>query len=166
MRMLTIVGLVAMMAGALQAQQPAAAQPTTPDTDLTKLGYISAADIAAGMKKLPQDRADVAMRIFQIPPYNVNAAHRAPVTQIANVHDDQSELFMVIDGGGSIVWGGKIVGATRNGTNVTGKSIEGGTTQRLGKGDFFVVPPGLPHMFADIGPGGLQVMQLYLPRTR
>lgn len=43
---------------------------------------------------------------------------------------------------GSIVWGGKVVGATRTGGNVTGKAIEGGTTQKLSKGDFFVVPPG------------------------
>ena len=76
---------------------------------------MSAGDIAAGLKKLPQDRADISMRIFQIPPYNVNAAHRAPVSQVANVHDDQTELFMVLDGTGSIVWGGKVVGETRNG---------------------------------------------------
>ena len=158
-------GMTLFLSGTAWAQTPAAAPPT-PDTDLTKLGYVSAGDIAAGLKKLPQDRADISMRIFQIPPYNVNAAHRAPVTQVANVHDDQTELFMVLDGTGSIVWGGKVDGETRNGGNVTGKSIEGGTTQKLGKGDFFVVPPGLPHMFANIAPGGLQLMQLYLPKTR
>jgi hypothetical protein len=32
---------------------------------------------------------------------------------------------------------GTVVGATRNGGNVTGKSIDGGTAQKLGKGDFF-----------------------------
>ena len=166
MRMATILTVLVLLSGPARAQQPAATAPPTPDTDLTKLGYVSAAEIASGLKKLPQDRADVSMRIFQIPPFNVNAAHRAPVTQIANVHDDQTELFMVIDGSGSIVWGGKVVGPTRNGANVTGKTLEGGTTQRLGKGDFFVVPPGLPHMFANIAPGGLQVMQVYLPKTR
>jgi len=125
MRLIAMVGVLALLAGnAWAQQQPAAATPPTPHTDLTKLGYMSAADIAAGLKKLPQDRADIALRIFQIPPYNVNAAHRAPVTQIANVHDDQSELFMVIEGAGSLVWGGKVVGATRNGANVTGKAIE------------------------------------------
>ena len=165
MRTLAIAGMTLFLAGRAWAQAPAAA-PTTPDTDLTKLGYVSAGDVAAGLKKLPQDRADISMRIFQMPPFNVNAAHRAPVTQVANVHDDQSELFMVLDGSGSIVWGGKVVGATRNGANVTGKSIEGGTTQTLGKGDFFVVPPGLPHMFANIAPAGIQLMQLYLPKTR
>lgn len=165
MRMISIASLTLLLSGHLLAQTPAAAPPT-PDTDLTKLGYVSAGDITAGLKKLPQDRADISMRIFQIPPYNVNAAHRAPVTQVANVHDDQTELFMVLEGTGSIVWGGKVAGATRNGGNVTGKAIDGGTTQKLSKGDFFVVPPGLPHMFANIAPGGLQLMQLYLPKGR
>ncbi len=105
MRMITIVGVLVTMSAIVWAQQPAAAPP--PDTDLTRLGFVSATDITAGLKKLPQDRADISMRIFQIPPYNVNAAHRAPVTQVANVHDDQSELFMVIEGTGSIVWGAK-----------------------------------------------------------
>ena len=164
MRTIVIVGIAACLSTAVAAQTPAAAP--TPDTDLTKLGYVSAGDIAAGLKKLPQDRADISMRIFQIPPYNVNAAHRAPVTQVANVHDDQTELFMVLDGTGSIVWGGTVAGATRNGGNITGKGIDGGKTQKLGKGDFFVVPPGLPHMFADIAPGGLQLMQVYLPKSR
>jgi mannose-6-phosphate isomerase-like protein (cupin superfamily) len=166
MRIIAIATFSLLLGGNAWAQAPAAA-PSTPDTDLTKLGYVSAADIAAGLKRLPQDRADISMRIFQIPPYNVNAAHRAPVTtQVANVHDDQTELFMVLDGTGSIVWGGKVVGGTRNGGNVGGKAIEGGTTQKLAKGDFFVVPPGLPHQFANIAPGGLQLMQLYLPKTR
>lgn len=164
MRMIAIAGLALFVSSNVWAQAPAA--PATPDTDLTKLGYVSAGDIAAGLKKLPQDRADISMRIFQIPPYNVNAAHRAPVTQVANAHPDQSELFMVLDGTGSIVWGGTLAGETRNGATVTWKSIEGGTTQKLAKGDFFVVPPGLPHMFANIAPGGLQLMQLYLPKTR
>lgn len=71
--------------------------------------------------------------LFQIPPYDVNAAPRAPVPQVANVQDDQTELFMVLDGTGSIVWGGKVAGATRSGANVTGKAIDGGTTHLLFK---------------------------------
>jgi hypothetical protein len=165
MRTIAMVWVLVCLAGNGWAQQ-APSTPPTPDTDTTKLGYMSAADIAAGLKKLPQDRADIAFRIFQLPPYNVNAANRAPVTQIANIHDSQSELFMVIDGSGSIIWGGKVVGETRTGDNVAGKSIQGGTSQKLAKGDFFVVPPGLPHMFADIAPGGLQVMQVYLPKPK
>ena len=156
--------IAVMMCVALSFAGHAWAQPATPDTDLTKLGYVSAGDIAAGLKKLPQDRADISMRIFQIPPYNINAAHRAPGSQFKNMQQDQSELFMVIEGTGSIVWGGTITSTPRNGATLTGRGIDGGTTQKLAKGDFFVVPPGLPHMFANIAPGGLQLMQIYLPK--
>lgn len=75
MRIVAIATLTLCLSGSAWAQAP-----PTPDTDLTKLGSVSAGEIAAGLKKLPQDKADISMRIFQIPPYNVNAAHRAPVT--------------------------------------------------------------------------------------
>ena len=58
-----------------------------------------------------------------------------------------------------------IVGRTRNGTNVTGKSIDGGARQKLAKGDFLIVPAGGPHWFTDISPVGVSLMQLYLPKA-
>ena len=62
--------------------------------------------------------------------------------------------------------GGTIVEPTRNGMNVTGKAIEGGARQKLAKGDFLIVPAGVPHMFADISPAGITVMQLYLAKAK
>lgn len=61
--------------------------------------------------------------------------------------------------------GVKKLGGTRNGANVTGKSIDGGTRQKLAKGDFLIVPAGVPHQFTDISPAGISLMQLYLPKT-
>ncbi|NJR42630.1 MAG: cupin domain-containing protein [Akkermansiaceae bacterium] len=46
--------------------------------------------------------------------------------------------------------GGKLVGETRNGTNLSGKAIEGGTAQKFSKGDFLIVPSGVAHQFVDI----------------
>jgi quercetin dioxygenase-like cupin family protein len=54
------------------------------------------------------------------------------------------------------------VDATRNGDNMNGKSIEGGTSQALGKGDFVLVPAGVPHQFTNIQ-GTLTQMALHLP---
>ena len=41
-----------------------------------------------------------------------------------------------------------------------------GSKQKLAKGDFLIVPAGVPHMFADISPAGITVMQLYLPKAK
>jgi mannose-6-phosphate isomerase-like protein (cupin superfamily) len=163
MRMMATAGVLVLLSGSARAQQPAA--PVQPPNDQSKASYISAADVAAGVAKLGNDKADVAFRVFQVPPYTINAAHRAPVTQVANLHEAQAELFVVMDGTATMVTGGKVVEPTRNGTNVTGKAIEGGVKQKLAKGDFFIVPAGVPHQFTEIAPGGITMMQLYLPKT-
>jgi mannose-6-phosphate isomerase-like protein (cupin superfamily) len=159
-----LVGALVFLSGSAWAQTaPSAAAP--PPNDPTKAHYMSAAEIASGVAKLGNDRPDVAFRIFQIAPYTVNAAHRAPVAQVANLHDANTELFMVMEGTATMVTGGKILGETRNGANVIGKSIEGGTSQKLSKGDFLLVPAGVPHWFTNIAPGGISLMQLYLPKA-
>jgi hypothetical protein len=70
----------------------------------------------------------------------------------------------VVDVSATMVTGGKLVGETRNGTNLSGKSIEGGTPSKLAKGDFFMVPEGVPHWFSQIDPAGLNIMSFHLPR--
>ena len=61
--------------------------------------------------------------------------------------------------------GGKLVGETRNGTNLSGKSIEGGTAQKFGKGDFLIVPSGVAHQFVDVQ-SPVVVMSMYLPDAK
>ncbi len=163
MRTIATLALLVLCAAPARAQQ--APSPQTPD-DPSMAHYKSAAQVAAGVAALGNDKADVAFHVFQLPPYAVNAAHRAPVDQVANLHEAQAELFIVMDGAATMVTGGKLVGATRNGTNLAGKSIEGGTRQRLAKGDFFIVPAGVPHWFTEIAPSGLNVVQLYLPNAK
>jgi mannose-6-phosphate isomerase-like protein (cupin superfamily) len=58
------------------------------------------------------------------------------------------------------------VGGTTNGANVTGTSIDGGVSTKLGKGDFFMVPEGVPHWFSQIDAAGLNIMSVHLPRTK
>jgi mannose-6-phosphate isomerase-like protein (cupin superfamily) len=84
------------------------------------------------------------------------------VPQGAAIHDKDAELFYIIDGTTTIVTGGKLVDPTRNGDNVAGKSIDGGTSQALAKGDFVLVPAGVPHQFTNIT-GTLTQMALHLP---
>jgi hypothetical protein len=39
----------------------------------------------------------------------------------------------VVDGSATLLTGGKLVGETRNGSNLQGKSIKGGTSQKFSK---------------------------------
>jgi len=146
--------LVSLSIWAQQAQAPAPLQG----------GQVTAADFAAIVAKQPKDR-NGNQTFLQLAPYNVNMEHRpGTVTQTASVHDKEAELFYVVDGSGTMVTGGKLMNPTRNGDNQTAPSIEGGTSKRVAKGDFILVPEGTPHWFSKID-GELTLMSLHLPRT-
>jgi mannose-6-phosphate isomerase-like protein (cupin superfamily) len=103
--------------------------------------------------------------VFSLAPYNVNVERRLPMPQGASLHEAQAELFYVIDGSATLLTGGKLVGETRSGTNLSGKAIEGGTTQKFGKGDFLLVPSGVAHQFIDIQ-APVVLMSVYLPNPK
>jgi len=127
-------------------------------------GVVTAADLAAIVAKQPKDRTGNAT-FLQLAPYNVNMEHRVNTPQNASIHDKEAELFYVVDGGGTIVTGGKLTNASKqNADNSTGNGIEGGTSKKIGKGDFILVPEGTPHWFSSID-GELTLMSLHLPRA-
>src|SRR6266705_2689448 len=162
---ITIVALalVALVSLSLWAQQ-GGGQRQNQGAPPLQGGQVTAADLAAIVAKQPKDR-NGNQTFLQLAPYNVNMEHRVPVAQNASVHEKEAELFYVIDGGGTIVTGGKLVKENRtNAENLTGSGIEGGTSRKLGKGDFVLVPEGVPHWFSAID-GELTMMSLHLPRT-
>jgi mannose-6-phosphate isomerase-like protein (cupin superfamily) len=147
----------------VMAQQPAkqAKQPPPAKT------YTSAADVVAMMAKAKnerkQDQANFIQGLLQLAPYGANLEYRAVVGPAA-VHEKEAELFYVIDGSGTLVTGGKLAGETRtNPDNLSGTGIEGGNTQNVAKGDFFIVPEKTPHWFSKIN-GTLVLMSLHVPR--
>lgn len=163
MRVLVTASAIILFSSFAWAQQPGA--PSGPPPDLTKGMYMSAADVNAAVAAAAAKQgtnANAGTRVFQLAPFNVNIEHRIAVPQSAAIHDKDAELFYVIDGAATIVTGGKLVDATRSGDNVSGKSIEGGTAQVMGKGDFVLVPAGVPHWFGNVQ-GSLTQMALHLP---
>lgn len=156
----TIAILVALSASG-HAQQPApAAAP-----DMTKGMYMSAANAAAAVSATASKQGttpNAVTRILQLAPYTVNIEHRLPVTQSAAVHEKEAELFYVVDGSATLVTGGTLVSPTRNGDNVTGTAIDGGTAQKMAKGDFMLIPQGVPHWITNIQ-GSFTPMTLHLP---
>ncbi len=157
MRIAVIASLVLVATVSLAGQQPA-----PPPTDRTKATRFSAEELRAGLAKLPADRPSSAVRVFSLAPYNVNVEQRQPRAQGASQHDAQAELFYVIDGAATLLTGGTLTAPTRTGTNVAGTGIEGGTRQSFGKGDFLLVPSGVPHQFVDIQ-APVHLMSIYLP---
>lgn len=129
--------------------------------------YSSAADVTALIEHAKSIRkegqANVVQTLLQAAPYSTNVEYRASVGN-ATVHVHEAEVFYVIDGSATMVTGGKLVGQTGpGGENLAGTGIEGGTTRKIGKGDFIMVPENTPHWFSAID-GVLVVMSMHVPR--
>jgi len=151
MRIIAVISLVAALTFSLWAAQTPA--PT--------VKVVSATDLAAIIAKQPKDK-NGNQTFIDLAPYNVNMEHRV-VGQGASVHEREAELFYVIDGSGTLVTGGKLVEEKRtNEANLSGTSITGGATRKVSKGDWILVPEGVPHQFPAVET--LTLMSVHLPR--
>src|SRR2546430_2202872 len=122
MRIIVVaLGLVALISFSMWAQQPAGRGQRQVQAAAAPLqgGQMTAADLAAIVAKQPKDR-NGNQTFLQLAPYNVSMEHRVPVAQNASVHEKEAELFYIIDGGGTIVTGGKLTNENRqNADNLT-----------------------------------------------
>ena len=159
MRLLMTAILLVLSATAGRAQQPAAA----PAADALKM-FQTTADIGAIVARLKAQPAQPlrSAPLFSVPPYRVNIEYRTAVAPAA-IHETEAELFTVIDGSGTFVIGGQLTEPPRqNPQNLQGKSITGGTSRKVSKGDFMLVPAGSAHGFSAVD-GSITLMSLHLP---
>jgi mannose-6-phosphate isomerase-like protein (cupin superfamily) len=133
--------------------------PAQPPTDTTNATVMTAAEISAGLAKLGNDRPNSTVRVFSIAPYTINIEHRTNQPQNGSIHEDEAELFYVVEGSGTMTTGGKLVGDTM-------KTVEGGTPHKLNKGDWVMVPKGVPHWFSQIDGTALNIMSFHLPMPK
>jgi mannose-6-phosphate isomerase-like protein (cupin superfamily) len=156
MRIALVVTVMGTAVG-VYAQQPAA-KTFTGSADVTAM-------IAKAKNERKPDQANFIQPLLQAAPYTANLEYRVKgVDTNPNVHEQEAELFYVIEGGGTLTTGGKLRDERRtNATNRTGTGIDGGTSRTIAKGDFFLVPENTPHGFTDTA-GTLVVMSIHIPR--
>ncbi|HEY1758064.1 MAG TPA: cupin domain-containing protein [Bryobacteraceae bacterium] len=159
MRAFSTALVITVVTAAAVAQQKGA--PQAPVT------YKSAADVAAMIAKAKAQNATkaqalISQTILSLSPYKANLEYRASVGP-ASIHLKEAEVFYVVDGSGTLITGGKLVGETKNGDNLTGTAIEGGTPQAVSKGDFIIVPENTGHWFSEIK-STLVLMSMHVPR--
>jgi mannose-6-phosphate isomerase-like protein (cupin superfamily) len=154
--------------GATSAASTTLSQAPAAQTDAAVMKiFASAADVQALLAKAKNERKEgqvlVAEHILSLAPYVANLEYR-PVDGAVAVHEKEAEMVYVMDGGGTLTTGGKVVGEKRtNATNLPGTAIEGGTAQTIMKGDFAIIPEGTPHQFKPVN-GPLVLMTLHVPR--
>ena len=149
------------------AQAPAPAPASPPAARLFAPHADVAAMIARAKRERKADQANFVQPIVQHAPYTVNLEYRvAGLNANASLHERDAELFLVIEGAGTIVTDGTLTEERRsNADNRQGSGISGGTRRHLGQGDWIMVPEGTPHWFTEIE-GTLVLMSVHLPRRQ
>jgi hypothetical protein len=78
-------------------------------------------------------------------------------------HDQQTEGYLIISGGGTLITGGKIVNGRKsapdstvtkelNGPSCSGTAVGADLVRKVVKtGDIIIIPAGVPHGWTDIG---------------
>jgi mannose-6-phosphate isomerase-like protein (cupin superfamily) len=153
------LGLLSLTAAAQQPPSPAPVN-TEPRT------FISASDIAERIRA-----ADTAAKagtqinggpLLLSAPFKANLEyHSAPATSV-NVHENDAELFVALEGSGTMTVGGALVNPTRNGSNLQAATSEGGVAHRMVKGDMLLVPENTPHAVTQVD-GRLVLLSMHLP---
>jgi mannose-6-phosphate isomerase-like protein (cupin superfamily) len=165
-RLVFAFGLLSLTAIAQQAPPPA--RPAAPAAaNEEPRTFISAVEISERIAK-----ADAAAKagtqfnggaLLLQGPFKANMEYRNAAATSVNVHENDAELFVVVEGTGTMTLGGTLVNPTRNGTNLQAASAQGGVPYRLVKGDMVLVPENTAHSVTQVD-GKLVLMSLHLPR--
>ena len=153
--LLAVTLLAATFASGASAQQPTTTQ------------FMSDKDVMALVDKAKADRKGdaplVAEPILLLAPYKAQLEYR-PLKAPAAVHEKDAELFVVLQGTGDIITGGKLVNEKRvNAANLTGTDIADGQTHHVVKGDVLIVPNNTPHQVIPGGGAPIVVMTMHVP---
>jgi glc operon protein GlcG len=115
---------------------------TRPPSSSAAITYLETGKVASAFAK--------GAPLYEVGGYKIHASRReAP--GMAEVHVVDTDIVYVLDGTATIVTGGTVVdGKTTATDEIRGRSIQGGETRRLVKGDVVVVPNGVPHWFKEV----------------
>ena len=160
------IGMLSIAATAQQASPPPAPAATAAAVNAEPIMFISAAEVNARIAKA--DAAAKSGAPFNPGPLLLQGAFKAnmefrisPATAV-NVHENDAELFVVIEGAGTMTLGGTLVNPTRTGTNLQAASAQGGVPYKLVKGDMILIPENTAHSVTQVD-GKLVLMSMHLP---
>jgi aquaporin Z len=104
--------------------------------------YIDSQKVAAAFAK--------GMPLIEEDGYKVHASRREK-PGMAEIHTKDTDIIYVLGGEANFVTGGTAIDPkTTAPDEVRGRSIQGGETRRIVKGDVLIVPNGTPHWFRDV----------------
>lgn len=154
------ISLALILSGSLCAQFSIVpkSKPPAPAT------YVTPADLEAELKSAPDQNAHLIDRPVRVIEAGEGGSHQVGVAvvkrtaadQDALIHDRIDEIYYILEGGGTLVTGGKLADEKHTDASPTigpgwrGSSIQGGQERRVNKGDIVFITAGTPHMFTKL----------------
>ena len=138
--------------------------------DPTKATVITAADINAAIVRLPNQNSANGTFVEHTDPSSITglayriAVDRRRVPQGATLIRPRRRSRPSSTGAGPLTTGGKMVETKKDG-KVVSRAIEGGVSQKVAKGDFVVIPEGVPHYITEANPHVIFIA-IEFPRPR
>jgi mannose-6-phosphate isomerase-like protein (cupin superfamily) len=148
----------------------AQALPVRADSPSAETAVIPASAISQAIEAMPTKAAiDQPVRTLDTGAAHVGlfVVHRpqeadqgCTIEHDTLVNDRTTSIFIVIDGAGTLVTGGKLVSPVPLpaddpdlklvGSGSRGSGIQNGQSRRIAKGDIIIIPAGVPHGFSAI----------------
>jgi mannose-6-phosphate isomerase-like protein (cupin superfamily) len=111
---------------------------------------VSGGAAHAQIEKLPQAEGIALIDYARDPSHSVLLVRRT-IPGRAEVHTALTDVWYVIDGGGTLVTGGALQNASKaDSRELRGSGDLGGNARHIGKGDIIDIPAGVPHWVSRI----------------
>jgi mannose-6-phosphate isomerase-like protein (cupin superfamily) len=152
MKPMKILGVVS-LAVALVLLAQAWAQNASP------VVFVSAKQLQSDIHKSPERMPGLwSIDLAKTSEYSATVARRTRPA-LAEVHKEMTDIWYVIEGGGTLVTGGSLVENTEpTPGELRGPSVSGGEERKIAKGDILTIPAGVPHWVRTID--GQQIVYL------
>jgi mannose-6-phosphate isomerase-like protein (cupin superfamily) len=151
---------VKVLAFALLLVVPAAAQ------DAARVVFVPAKQIDVDIHRAPtNDMGESEINLIERTPDHAGILMRRTAPGKAEVHETETDVWCVIDGGADFVTGGSLIGGAQiSPGQIRGSGINGGQERKIAKGDFIRVPAGVPHWVKKIE--GKEIVYIVVKFTR
>jgi mannose-6-phosphate isomerase-like protein (cupin superfamily) len=124
--------------------------------DTAKLVFIPGKQIEEDIRKAPANNGEQEINLIERTADHAAILLRRTAPGKGEVHESETDVWYVIDGGCILVTGGSLIDAKPEGPGqIRGTGITGGEERKLGKGDFVRIPNGMPHWVKKIEGGEL-----------
>jgi mannose-6-phosphate isomerase-like protein (cupin superfamily) len=119
--------------------------------DAPKLVFVPGKQIETDIRNAPAKNGEQEINLIERTPGHAGILLRRTLPGKAEVHETETDIWYVIDGGCILVTGGTLIDAKQESPGqIRGSGISGGEERKIGKGDFIRIPNGVPHWVKKI----------------